>query len=52
MVQIDKMRRMLLDTGWFLENDYLERYLELVYNNANTEYTIGKTHKPHTLPKC
>lgn len=52
MMQIDKMRRMFLDTGWFLENIYLENYLELVYNNANTEYIVGKTHQHHILPKC
>lgn len=46
------MRRMFLDTGWFLENRYLDNYLELVYNNANTEHIVGKTHQHHILPKC
>ena len=41
----------LLDTHLFEENEYFEKYLELITNNLTTKQQKFKTQKHHIIPR-
>lgn len=41
----------LLDTGYFVYNDYFNEYVTLINNNRDTEYVACETNKHHVLPR-
>ena len=49
---MQKIKNTLLATGVFLDNDYLAKYVELIYNNLHTKKETAKTQQHHILPKC
>lgn len=36
-----KLKEDLLATGFFLNNNYLDEYVELILNNLNTAKSVG-----------
>lgn len=42
----------LLLTGYFVENEWLVKYCELINSNLNTKYEKFKTQRHHIIPKC
>ena len=48
---INQLKRVLLDTNIFIDNDFLDKYVELIVSNANTKKVIGKTQSHHIIPK-
>lgn len=45
-----KLKEDLLSTGFFLDNQYLDEYVELVLNNLDTIKVIGVTQEHHVIP--
>lgn len=45
-----KLKENLLATGFFLDNNYLDEYVELILNNLNTVKSIGVTQEHHIIP--
>lgn len=41
----------LLKTGYFVDNKYLDMYVDLVYKNRNTSYVRNVTNNHHIIPK-
>jgi hypothetical protein len=49
---MQKIKGALLATGQFLDNEYLDKYVNLIYNNLHTKKETAKTQRHHILPKC
>ena len=49
---MQKIKEVLLATEHFLDNEYLDKYVNLIYNNLHTKKKTGKTQQHHILPKC
>lgn len=49
---MQKIKETLLTTGQFVDNEYLDRYVNLIYNNLHTKKEAAKTQQHHILPKC
>ena len=45
-------KKLLLDTVVFIDNEFLDLYVELINNNLNREHETYKTQKHHIIPKC
>lgn len=45
------MKDLLLKTGYFIDNEYLDSYVKLVESNAVAESSVG-TQIHHILPRC
>lgn len=45
------LKNYLLCTNYFLDNDYLMKYVNLITSNYNTNKVKFKTQKHHILPK-
>lgn len=41
----------LLKTGYFVDNEYLDMYVDLVYKNRDTRYIRNATNNHHIIPK-
>ena len=41
----------LLDFGYFVDNEYLDQYVELIEQNVKTEYVSHKTQYHHVIPQ-
>lgn len=48
---IQELKEKLLNTNYFIDNDYLDKYCELIVNNLKTEKIINETERHHILPK-
>lgn len=46
-----ELKRKLLQLNIVEDNEYLDKYCELVESNKETKYIKGKTHKHHIIPK-
>lgn len=44
------LKQKLLETGYFIDNSYLDSYIELVNNNVSTEYQSFVTQSHHIVP--
>lgn len=44
------MKQKLLETNLFIDNEYFEKYIELIVNNR-VAYSKGKTNRHHIIPK-
>ena len=42
---------LLLETGLFIENQYIYKYADLITDNLNTEYIAKKTQQHHIIPQ-
>lgn len=42
----------LLQTNYFDDNEYLNTYIDIIFNNLNTKYIKGKTQRHHYIPIC
>lgn len=40
----------LLDTGYFIDNEYLDNYITLLHKNKDTQYQRNKTNNHHIIP--
>ena len=49
---MQKIKEALLATEQFLDNEYLDKYVNLIYNNLHTKKETAKTQRHHILPKC
>ena len=49
---MQKIKTALLATEQFLDNEYLEKYVNLIYNNLHTKKETAKTQQHHILPRC
>ena len=49
---MQKIKERLLATGAFTENEYLQKYVELIHCNLATKKETSKTQQHHILPKC
>ena len=49
---IQKLKIKLLNTGYFKDNEYLDKYCDLIFSNLETKYEKGKTQKHHIIPQC
>lgn len=47
---VEKLKQLLIETGLFSDNDYLNKYVELIIDKK-TEYVCGVTQKHHIIPK-
>lgn len=45
-----EIKKILLDTTFFDDNQYLDEYVELIVNNFNTTRTAGVTQEHHIIP--
>ena len=45
------MKDLLLKTGYFIDNEYLDSYVKLVESNAVAESSVS-TQIHHILPRC
>ena len=52
MDSIDKLKKRLLETGFIIDNEYLDRYCCLVHLNKDTIKELYKTQIHHIIPKC
>ena len=41
----------LLKTGYFVDNEYLDMYVDLIYKNKDTSYVRNATNNHHIIPK-
>lgn len=41
----------LLKTGYFIDNEYLDMYIDLIYENKDTSYIRNATNNHHIIPK-
>ena len=46
------LKNKLLGTNYFVNNDYLNRYCELIISNKNTKKEEYKTQRHHIIPRC
>ena len=49
---MEELRERLLQTGYFVNNEYMSRYCELIKDNRNTNRQKYKTQKHHIIPRC
>lgn len=42
----------LMETGYFIDNEYLQKYCTIVERHSNTRLTRGVTNKHHIMPKA
>jgi hypothetical protein len=49
---MQKIKEVLLATTQFLDNSYLDKYVQLIYDNLHTKKETAKTQQHHILPKC
>ena len=42
----------LLQTNYFDDNEYLNTYIDIIFNNLSTKYIKGKTQRHHYIPIC
>lgn len=47
---IQKLKIKLLNTGYFKDNEYLDKYCDLIFSNLETKYEKGKTQKHYIIP--
>lgn len=40
----------LIKTGYFIDNEYLDGYVKLLFENVNTSYQRNKTNEHHIIP--
>lgn len=50
-MEFNELKEKLLSTNCFEDNEYLDQYCELIYNNE-VPYQIYKTQSHHILPQC
>lgn len=46
------VKEKLLQLNIFVDNEYLDKYVELIQANLDTCYTKHKTQKHHVIPRC
>lgn len=51
-MQREEVRQKLLNTNLFKDNEYLDKYCELVETNECTLYDKSKVQRHHILPRC
>lgn len=51
-MESQKIKEILLNTKYFIDNEWLNKYCELIENNRNTKKEKYKTQKHHIIPKC
>lgn len=49
---METLKVRLLSTGVFIDNEYLDKYVELVESNYDTKSESYKTQSHHIIPKC
>ena len=49
---IQKLKAKILNTNYFINNEYLDKYCGIIINNLNTKEVQYKTNKHHIVPKC
>jgi hypothetical protein len=49
---MQKIKAALLATEHFLDNSYLDKYVNLIFNNLHTKKETAKTQQHHILPRC
>lgn len=49
-MKIDK--NLLLETNYFIDNEYLTNYCDLMNKNIAADYIYGKSQKHHVIPVC
>lgn len=42
----------LLETGYFSDTDFLEKYIDLIFANRNTPRDSLRTQRHHVIPRC
>lgn len=47
----DEIKLRLLNTNMFIDNKYLELYINLIVNNLDTPRLYGKTQRHHILQR-
>lgn len=47
-----ELKNYLLDLDVFVDNEYLDKYVEIIFNNLNTKKELFKTEKHHFIPVC
>lgn len=47
-----ELKQILLQSNWFEENEYLEKYLKLIADNLNTPRIKYETQTHHAIPRC
>ena len=50
-IMITEIKENLLTTGIVKENEYLDKYCNLIVENAKTKYQVHKTQSHHIIPK-
>ena len=45
------LKQLLLDKGVFIDNEYLDKYVELIYDNIDTPQEIFITNSHHIIPR-
>jgi len=51
-MDLQDLKQKLLSTNLVIDNEYLEKYIKLLFQNLTTEKEYGKTQKHHIFPKC
>ena len=46
------LKNILLETNEFLDNEYLDKYVDLITLNKFTKKELYKTQRHHIIPKC
>lgn len=46
------IKEKLLNTGILSDCEWLDKYVDLIYHNIDSEYIPGKSHKHHIIPRC
>ena len=49
---MDNLKDKLLSTGYFEDNDWLDKYIQLIENNKNTKQKVYETEAHHILQKA
>ena len=49
---VQELKTKLLNINHFIDNEYLDKYCEMVINNLTTKEEQYKTNKHHIIPKC
>lgn len=49
-LSINKLKEKIINLGLCVDNEYLDKYCELIIKNKNTQYLKGKTHNHHIIP--
>ncbi len=48
----EQLKKKLLDLKIVVDNEYLDKYVEIIFNNLDTKKEKYKTQKHHIIPKC